>query len=257
MQNQLLNYINTLESHPVFDNEYFKLLKQRKLTPQLYATHRANFFFRTMATVIGIAHICSNAASEHDQDTLILFSYILNEECGNGQRSHCHELLMEQSHNLYGQLEFELPPLAVKDLEGRRDGKRDEKAHSLIIDETKNYRTKINALLGKNYRTMLGVAYALETHASAMLTNFHDMFGLNRNHMNKEDYQRKVEVYFNCHLDCGVEDRHASDARQCILNNCISTADLSDIIFGIDETLKIQHAMWDGMYRKAVQLLND
>lgn len=97
MQSQLLNYINTLECHPVFNNDYFKLLKQRKLTPQLYAMHRANYFFRTMATVVGIAHICANAASEHDQDTLILFSYILNEECGNGQKLHCHEILMEQA----------------------------------------------------------------------------------------------------------------------------------------------------------------
>jgi hypothetical protein len=31
---------------------------------------------------------------------------------------------------------------------------------------------------------------------------------------------------------------------------------LADIIYGIDQTLKIQHHMWDGMYRRATQLAN-
>ncbi|MDC8759597.1 iron-containing redox enzyme family protein [Janthinobacterium fluminis] len=256
MKNTLLNYMSGLENHPVFDNDYFKLLKTEKLTPPLYASHRANFFFRTMATVMGIAHICANAAQNHDQDTLILFSYILNEECGNGDKSQCHELLMEQSHNMYGQLEFDLPPLRVKDAEASRLNPRDDNSDSLIIDETRDYRSKINALLTRNYPTMLGVAYALETHASIMLTNFRDMFSFNRSHMDKNEYTRKVEIYFNCHLDSGVEDRHAADAQQCVVNNCVSESALADIMYGIDETLKIQHAMWNGMHRKAVQILN-
>ena len=256
MQNQLSDYMNELDSHPVFNNDYFKFLGQHKLTPALYAAHRANFFFRTMATVIAIAHICANAATEHDQDTLILFSYILNEECGDGQKLRCHEQLMEQSHNRFAQFEFDLPPLLVKDLEGRSHGKRDDRAYALILDETKTYRTHIDALLGKNYRTMLGVAYALETHASIMLTNFRDMFGFNRHFMDEGEYKNKVEIYFNCHLDSGVEDRHAADARQCVLNNCNSANDLSDITFGIDQTLKIQEAMWKGMHRNAIQILN-
>lgn len=257
MKNQLLDYMNSLEAHPVFDNDYFKLVKESRMTPQLYAVHRANFFFRTMATVIGIAHVCAAAASNHDQDTLILFSYILNEECGDGQKSKCHELLMAQSHNLYGQFEFDLPALTVRDLEGRRDGLRNEKAYSLVIDETKDYRTKINALLTRNYPTMLGVAYALETHASVMLTCFRDMFNLNRKYLDKDDFVRKVEIYFNCHLDSGVEDRHASDAQQCVLNNCTSEAALADIRHGIDATLEIQHAMWNGMYWQAAHILSN
>lgn len=256
MKQQLLTYMNSLEAHPVFDNDYFKLVKENGMTPQLYAMHRANFFFRTMATVIGIAHVCAAAAKNHDQDTLILFSYILNEECGDGQKSKCHELLMESSHNLYGQFEFDLPALTVGDLESR-DGSRNEKAYGLVIDETKDYRTKINALLAMNYPTMLGVAYALETHASVMLTCFRGMFNLNRKYLDKGDFVRKVEVYFNCHLDSGVEDRHASDAQQCVLNNCTSEAALADIRHGIDATLEIQHAMWNGMYRQAAHILNN
>ncbi|MEB0118947.1 iron-containing redox enzyme family protein [Undibacterium sp. RTI2.2] len=256
MQQQLLSYMNELADHPVFTNDYFKLLKETKLTPTLFAIHRANFFYRTMATVIGIAHICGHAAKEHDQDTLILFSYILNEECGDGKKSHCHELLMENSHNLYGQFEFDLPALKVRDLEGRRDGTRNDKAFALVIEETKDYRSKVNQLLGMNYRTMLGVAYALETHASIMLTHFRDAFGASRHNLDQKRNTHDVEVYFNCHLDSGVEDRHAADAQQCVLNNCSSEADLADIIYGIDQTLKIQHHMWNGMYRHAAQLAN-
>ncbi|HEX8615480.1 MAG TPA: iron-containing redox enzyme family protein [Telluria sp.] len=257
MKHQLLDHMKSVEAHPVFDNDYFRFVKENPITPQLYAVHRANFFFRTMATVIGIAHVCAAAASNHDQDTLILFSYILNEECGDGQQSKCHELLMEQSHNLFGQFEFDLPALKVRDLEGRPDGSRDEHAYKLVIDETKEYRTKIHALLTRNYPTMLGVAYALETHASIMLTCFREMFNLNRKHLEKDDFVRKVEIYFNCHLDSGVEDRHASDAQQCVLNNCVSEADLADIKHGIDATLEIQHAMWNGMYRRALAIQNN
>jgi hypothetical protein len=255
MRTKLLDYMNSLEAHPVFDNDYFRLVKESRMTPQLFAAHRANFFFRTMATVIGIAQVCASAASNHDQDTLVLFSYILNEECGDGQKSQCHELLMEQSHNLYGHFEFDLPPLTVRDLEGRRDGLRNEEAYGLVLDETKAYRTTINALLSRNYATMLGVAYALETHASVMLTCFREMFNLNRKHLGEDDFVRKVEVYFNCHLDSGVEDRHASDAQQCVLNNCTSEAALADIKHGIDATLAIQHAMWNGMHRQAELIL--
>ena len=251
MQNQLIDIMRNLDTHPVFQNDYFKFVKENQMTPELYAMHRANFFFRTMATVMGIAHVCAAAASHHDQDTLILFSFILNEECGDGKKSHCHERLMEDSHNLYGQLEFDLPGLSVKDLEGRADGSRDEEAHALVISETKDYRIKINALLTKNYPTMLGVAYALETHASVMLTCFREMFNLNRKHLDHDAFSRQVEIYFNCHLDSGVEDRHASDAQQCVLNNCTSQSSLEDIQYGIDNTLAIQHAMWNGMYRQA------
>jgi hypothetical protein len=256
MQQQLERKMNTLADHPVFSNDYFKLLKETKLTPALFSVHRANFFYRTMATVIGIAHICGHAAKEHDQDTLILFSYILNEECGDGKKSHCHELLMESSHNLYGQFEFDLPALKVRDLEGRRDGTCNNNALALVIEETKDYRAKVNQLLGMNYRIMLGVAYALETHASIMLSNFREAFGANRQNLDQKQYVHDVEIYFNCHLDSGVEDRHAADARQCVLNNCSSEADLAEIIYGIDQTLKIQHHMWDGMYRRAAQLVN-
>lgn len=252
MQQQLLSHMDGLADHRVFSNDYFKLLQDTRLTPALFAVHRANFFYRTMATVIGIAHVCSHAAKEHDQDTLILFSYILNEECGDGNKSRCHELLMEHSHNLYGRCEFDLPALTVRDLEGRRDGTRDERAYALVIDETRAYRARINQLLGMNYRTMLGVAYALETHASVMLTHFRDAFGASRRRLEPHAYTRDVEIYFNCHLDSGVEDRHAADARQCVLNNCASAADLADIIDGIDRTLEVQHHMWDGMYRAAL-----
>lgn len=78
MKKTLQNYMNNLEGNPVFNNDYFRLVNEKKLTPALYELHRANFFYRTMATVMGIAHICGAAAANHDQDTLILFAYILN-----------------------------------------------------------------------------------------------------------------------------------------------------------------------------------
>ncbi len=60
---------------------------------------------------------------------------------------------------------------------------------------------------------MLGVAYALELHASVMLTIFRDAFSLSRCYMDEESYKSKVEIYFNVHIDNWVEDRHATDAK--------------------------------------------
>jgi hypothetical protein len=246
-QSALLHHVDNLTKHPVFKNEYFAFLKKHKFSPELYAFHRANFFFRTEATVKSVAHVCANAALHNDQDTLILFSYILNEECGEGNKLRCHELLMEQSHNIFGDKEYNLTPLKVKEAGSQYP--------DVIINETKRYREKIGSLLNKSYETMLGVAYALETHASYMLTNFREVFSISRTAMNESEYKNLVEIYFNVHLDNGVEDRHSEDSKQCILNNCRSEQALSDIIYGIDETLKVQQAMWTGMYNKAIEII--
>jgi hypothetical protein len=246
-RNALLNYTENLASHAVFQNNYFDFLKLHKFSAKLYEFHRANFFFRTEATVKSVANVCAKAASEDDQDTLILFSYILNEECGEGDKQRSHELLMEQSHNTYGDSEFNLAPLKVKDAKFLYP-------NGLIIKETKHYREKVNILLNKNYATMLGAAFALETHASFMLSNLREIFSISQNVMRLSEYKNRVEVYFNVHLDSGIEDRHAADCKRCILNNCNSEQDLFDIMHGINEMLSLQKIMWDGMYHKAKQM---
>ncbi|MBV8802198.1 MAG: iron-containing redox enzyme family protein [Gammaproteobacteria bacterium] len=246
---QLLEYTETLTQHAVFRNQYFSFLKTHKFTPELYAFHRANFFFRTEATVKSVAQVCAKAAIQDDHDTLLFFSYILNEECGNGDKSHCHELLMEQSHNIYGDKEYQLAPLKVKEA-------KFQYPNGLVILETKQYREKVNALLNKNYASALGVAYALETHASYMLTNFREIFAISRTKMTEKEYKSQVEIYFNVHLDSGIEDRHSEDSKQCILNNCKSDQVLSDMIFAINETLNTQQAMWSGMYREAIRIIS-
>ena len=119
--NKLLDYTDKLTKHAVFRNPYFHFLKSNKFTPELYAFHRANFFFRTEATVKSVAQVCAKAAIQDDQDTLLLFSYILNEECGNGDKLRCHESLMERSHNVYGAKEYQLTPLKVKEAKATPD----------------------------------------------------------------------------------------------------------------------------------------
>src|SRR5438046_633117 len=102
-----------IECHPVYANPYFDSLRTSKWTKETYALHRANFFYRTELTVKAIAHVCARAADQDDVPTLILFAYILNEECGNGESKNCHAVLMEGSHNLFGRWAFGLEPLAV------------------------------------------------------------------------------------------------------------------------------------------------
>lgn len=236
--------LGELEHHPVFNNPYFDFLQNTKWGPNTYELHRANFFYRTELTVKAIAHVCSRAAAQEDQNTLILFSHVLNEECGNGNPSHCHAVLMEQAHNLFGQTEFALAPILVKEA----------KNHPLIIPETQHYREKLQELITGNYQCMLGALVFLESHAEKMLQICRTAFRASHQHMDVSEYHKKVEIYFNCHLDNGVEERHAQDARQCVLNNYHDNHDFAEIKYGAEEAAQAQLNMWNGLYKKIVEI---
>ena len=238
---ELESVLDGLEHHPVFANPYFELLRQGRWDAASYELHRANFFYRTELTVKAIAHVCSRAAAQEDQDTLILFAYILDEECGKGRREACHAKLMEDSHNLFGAAEFGLAPLAVKAAKG----------HPGIIAETQEYRDRLNGLITGSYHHMLGVVMALESHADKMLRACREAFRNARRVMEPAAYRSKVEVYFNCHLENGLEERHAADAKTCVANNVRCAEDLIEIRYGAEEALKAQARMWDALSRRA------
>jgi hypothetical protein len=240
LHDQVTALMDDLEQHLVFSNDYFRFIENSPWTDRTYDFHRANFFHRTEGTVKGIAYVCAQAAAHDDRDTLVLFSHILNEETGNGEVSQCHELLMENSHNLYAQTEFGLPPLLVQ--EARNS--------NLVIPETMAYRERTLELLGSNYHRMLGVAMALESHADKMLQVCRTAFRNSRNKLPTAEFVNSVEVYFNVHVgDEGVEERHAADAKKCVLNNCRTNADVSEIAYGATETLNVQLDMWNAMYK--------
>ncbi|MFD9421378.1 MULTISPECIES: iron-containing redox enzyme family protein [unclassified Streptomyces] len=240
IHDQVTALIDDLEQHPVYGNDYFTFLQESPWTGQDYDFHRANFFHRTEGTVKGIAHVCAQAAAHDDRDTLVLFSHILNEETGNGEAAHCHELLMEHSHNLYGRHEFGLPPLLV----------REARNSDLVIPETVAYRERTLELLTSNYHSMLGVAMALESHADKMLQICRTAFRNSRNELPADEFVDSVEIYFDVHVgDEGVEERHAADAKKCVLNNCRTDADVAGIAYAATETLNIQLDMWNAMYK--------
>ncbi|MFI0714469.1 iron-containing redox enzyme family protein [Streptomyces inhibens] len=242
LHDQVTSLMGELERHDVYNNDYFKFLENSPWNNRTYDFHRANFFHRTEGTVKGIAHVCAQAAASDDRDTLVLFSYILNEEAGNGVAAHCHEVLMENAHNLYGQVEFGLPPLLV----------REARNSNLVIPETFAYRERTLELLGAGYHRMLGVAMALESHADKMLQVCRTAFRNSNNKLPESEFVDNVEVYFNVHVGQeGVEERHAADARKCVLNNCHTDADVAEIAYGATETLNIQLEMWNAMYKAA------
>ncbi len=242
----LEKFFLVLEKHPVFKNPYFDCLQNLKWNKATFELHRANFFYRTELTVKAIAHVCARAAAEEDQDTLILFSYILNEECGNGSLKNCHAMLMEQAHNLYGKVEYSLEPLLIKDA----------KKHRFIIEETEQYRKRMYELITSSYQCMLGVVMALEYHANKMLTVCREAFRSNLQYLTSSEYSSKVEIYFNCHVDNGVEERHSSDAKLCVFNNCHSINDLQEIKYGAEEAMKVQLNMWNALAKKTTELAN-
>jgi hypothetical protein len=240
LHHQVVSLMDELERHKVYNNDYFKFLRESPWNSQTYDFHRANFFHRTEGTVKGIAYVCAQAAANDDRDTLTLFSFILNEEAGNGEAAHCHEFLMENAHNIYGEVEFGLSPLRVKKA----------RESSLVIPQTFAYRERIRELVGSSYQRMLGVAMALESHADTMLRVCRTAFRNGNTGLPDSEFVNKVEIYFNVHVgDEGVEERHAADAKKCVLNNCRTEADVAEIAYGATETLNIQLEMWEAMYK--------
>lgn len=232
-----------LDNHPVYKNDYFDRLNRSKWTKATYELHRANFFYRTELTVKAIAHVCSRAAEQDDDPTLILFSYILNEECGNGSASRCHALLMDKAHNLFGRALFGLEPMAVT-----------AARHSpLIVEGTKRYRERMQELSSGSYQRLLGVAMALEAHAEKMLTHCRTSFRAHAEEFDTAHFVDEIEVYFNAHLDGGVEERHASDAVACVKANCQTPEDLAEVAYGAREALNVQLAMWQDLERRALE----
>jgi len=241
---ELEKLVHEIENHPVYQNRYFGLLRHSKWTRETYALHRANFFYRTELTVKTIAHVCARAAQEEDQGTLILFSYILNEECGNGDPAQCHAVLMEKAHNLFGQSVFDLKPLLVTAASGS----------DAIITGTNCYRERMSALCSASYQRMLGVAMALESHARRMLEHCRTAFRAYADRFERSVFVDQIEVYFNNHLNDGVEQRHADDATSCVQRNCRSLNDFAEISYGAREALAVQAVMWQELYERAVEI---
>ena len=233
-----------LDHHEVYSNGYFERLQRTKFNRASYALHRANFYYRTEFTVKAIAQVCARAAECDDERTLVLFSHILDEECGNGDARRCHAVLMERAHNLFGEVVFGLEPMAVA-----------AARHSpLIIDGTHRYRRRMQELSTGSYPRLLGVAMAMESHAEKMLTHCRTAFRAHADRFDKAQFVRDVEVYFNVHLDNGVEERHAADAVRCVQRNCRSADELAELAYGAQETLKIQLAMWQGLLRRRLEV---
>jgi hypothetical protein len=233
-----------LEGHPVFENDYFCLLNTFPWSRDGFALHRANFFLRTGGTAKGIARLCALAADRDDLPTATFFSRILSEEYGNGELQKCHPLLMERAHNVFGEVVFQLDPPP-----GAMAG-----SSPLTLPATRNYRSRISELTNISYQHFLGVAMALETHAEKMLLHCRTAFRAHAGKFEVGQFKRDCEIYFNCHLETGVEERHAADALRCVSANCRTSEDLAKVQYGALQALDAQLLMWEALYKKAKEI---
>jgi Iron-containing redox enzyme len=233
-----------IEHHEVFRNAYFDQLQHSRFTRATYDLHRANFFYRTEFTVKAIAHVCASAADRDDEPTLILFSHILDEECGHGDPKRCHSVLMERAHNLFGGAVFGLDHLPV----------HAARNSALIVDGTRRYRQRIQELSSASYPRLLGVAMAMESHAEKMLTHCRTAFRAHAGYFENSQFVGEVEVYFNVHLDEGVEERHAADAVRCVRGNCRTHEDFAEVVHGAREALKVQLTMWEELFKRRTEI---
>lgn len=236
---ELLDQVN---HHSVFNNEYFQALESdMPWEPNTYDAFRANFFRRIQLTRDVIAQACARAADEGDTPSLVLLANVLNEECGDGNIDFCHERLLEASFNNFGERIFGLAPLLLTDA----------RTSPLLNTETEEYHMIIRQLCSGSYQRMLGVLWAIETHAEPMLTTIRRGFRTLSGTIDPKEFVEKIEIYFNVHLNSGVEERHASDSLRCVTSNISSKQDFDEAMAGALGGLKAQETFWMGLIKQA------
>ncbi len=224
--------------HPLFD--YIKECSKEGFTKKQYQIYRDNYLFRTMYTIPSIAYLAATAALHGDTDTLALVGKNLFEECGNGNPTKAHSHLLFFSHNQHGKTIFDLEPIQIFNVPFQ----------STIINEARLFIKQEKQLYqNKNYCIALGTAFAHETAAHPMLTNFYgSIFLPYMNYYTEEEYYNITE-YFLIHTS-GLELNHANNAKYSAEKMATNLDNLNLLGEGCALFLDSQSILWDGLYRE-------
>lgn len=225
----------------------FDYLAQRSkvgFTAAQFSLYRDNYFYRTYRTVPCIAKVVESASKAADYITLSSAASNLFEESGSGQAQKSHPELLLYSHNQHAERVFQLPPTTlIASLDS-----------SHILPEAREFTNVQSSLYYSfNHIEVLGANYAQEEAATEMLTSFMSaFFEPYQSYYNNGDFKNLIE-YFICHID-GLEERHADDARNCLLQWCKTEKDLEIAINSINKILSAQSNLWLGLLQALIEL---
>lgn len=234
----------SIRNHSAINHKLFSYIRDIPgLTPNQYSVYRANYFYRTLHTIPSIACLLASAALNCDFETLSFTGQNLYEETGCGKTARMHNVLLELSHNYHGKYIFGIKPLALNTVSSSLE----------VMDETKSF-VKIERSLyqNENYAVILGAAYAHETAAVSMLTNFYEgIFDKYRGYYDNLEFYKIME-YFLIHIT-GIEQDHAYKSHLVVKSHAKKDKRaLSDIICGAISFLDAQSKLWDGIYNQLV-----
>jgi len=202
-----------------------------------FSFYRANYFYRTYATIPSICILLKAAAEREDEHTLRSAGQNLQEELGlieGNKKSHAE--LLRFSHNTHGERVFNLPSISL----------RDSLNSDFILPTTKTFKkVQHNLYTSRNYIEILAANYAQEAAAVEMLNNFLNAFfkPYSGFYQSKQEFLDIIE-YFTCHLD-GLEQRHAEDAKRNLFKQCKSTNDVRIAVLALKKMLSAQSNMWN------------
>jgi hypothetical protein len=101
--------LKEFESHPANNHEFFKYLEdlaKQGITPEQFLVYRDNFFYRTDKTFLLLAIHAAKAINNHDYRALANVGRNFADEAGHGDLEAVHLKLLEEGHNLHGQIVF-------------------------------------------------------------------------------------------------------------------------------------------------------
>lgn len=221
--------------------EFFDYLHQQShkgFSPAQFNLFRANYFFRTATTIESIAKATLRALQADDFATACTLGINLFQETGEGLPARSHRTLLEQSFNIHASRIFKLPWCPVAASAESPD----------LLQEAQAYRRTQAALYAHDdYVVPLAASCVQETAADGMLSCIHRaMFLPYKGYYGPGEFAL-IEQYFTVHLG-GMENSHASMARESLLRACQTGAHVDAALNGAQAFLEAQATLWRAMH---------
>jgi hypothetical protein len=245
--NKLLSAeLNTYKKNSLELADYLGKRANLGFTRAQFLLYRDNYFFRTYRTVPCISQLAESASLNGDYFTLQRAASNLFEESGANVTGKSHPELLMFSHNTHAAKIFDIGKLNLID----------SLSSTHILPETRQFtQTQLALYHSLNHMEVLGANYAQEEAATDMLNLFLSaFFAPYQSFYEEKEYQTLIE-YFTCHVD-GLEERHADEAKECLLQWCKQKHDVQIAVAAVSRILEAQSNLWLSL-KKSLSRLED
>ncbi|MCE3254726.1 MAG: hypothetical protein K0R25_220 [Rickettsiaceae bacterium] len=241
-----------IKGHPFFN--YLEQKEEEGINSRQFEIFRANFFFRTNLTIVGLMKFALKAKHAEDLQTVSETMQNLGDETGHGNFMESHIKLLLDSYNQHGKRIFGLPTISsIKSVKHSEN----------LVPEALDYARSKKKAFSRSYPYLAGNIWAHELAADDMLKRFKNAFFTPyEGHYSPDEYESLIK-YFTLHsdeskADGNVEERHGQMAKDSAIRACKENLkNLSKVRDGGLEFLEAQSKLWDGMKRKMENVQNE